>query len=117
MLEPLRAQNLIRVVAAAFVLSTLSFAAGVAGDLSLADERPSGERVVVRLPPEIPTDAVRAGPLPALLSTAAAEARAPAPRRERQRVQPAPKPRAERVSLEPKLDLDRAPKPEAVEFA
>lgn len=111
----LKTQNLIRVVAAAFALSTLSFAAGVAGDLSLATERTSGERVVLRLPPEIPADAVRAAPLPPLVSTPAAEARPMAPRREPARI--APKPRSERASLEPKPDLDRAPKSEPVELA
>lgn len=40
----------VRVVCAAVVLSALSFAAGIAGDLSEA--RPaSGVRVVVRIPP------------------------------------------------------------------
>lgn len=67
-------QNLIRVVAAALALSTLSFAAGVAGDLSIIDPPRSGERVVLRIPPEIPANAVRAAPLPPLLSTASAHA-------------------------------------------
>jgi hypothetical protein len=44
----LNRSNLIRVVAAALVLSTLSFAVGVAGDLSLADGPTSGTRVVLR---------------------------------------------------------------------
>lgn len=69
----MKTANVIRVVAAALVLSTLSFAAGVAGDLSLADPPNYGERVVLRLPPELPGDAVRAAPLP-ILSTGAAEA-------------------------------------------
>lgn len=67
-------QNLIRVVAAAVALSTLSFAAGVAGDLSIIDPPRSGERVVLRIPPEIPANAVRAAPLPPLISTASAHA-------------------------------------------
>lgn len=70
----MKASNLIRVVAAALVLSTLSFAAGVAGDLSLADGPRSGTRVVLRIPPELPADTPRAAPLP-LVSTPAAEAR------------------------------------------
>lgn len=70
----LNAPNLIRVVATAVVLSTLSFAAGIAGDLSMADPPNFGERVVLRLPPEIPSDAPRAAALPPLLSTAHAEA-------------------------------------------
>jgi hypothetical protein len=65
--------SLIRVVGTALVLSTLSFAAGVAGDLSLADPPNFGERVVLRLPPEIPSDAPRAAPLPRLVAMAAAE--------------------------------------------
>jgi len=71
-------RNFIRVVAVAVGLSTLSFAAGVAGDLSLADPPNFGERVVLRLPPELPTDSPRAGPLQ--ISTASAEA-TPLPRR------------------------------------
>lgn len=63
--------NLIRVVASALVLSTLSFAAGVAGDLSLVAPPQHGTRVVVRIPPELPANTVRAGPL---LSTASAVA-------------------------------------------
>lgn len=100
--------------AAALALSTLSFAAGVAGDLSLATPPNHGERVVLRLPPELPADTVRAGPLPPLLTTAAAEAR---PLRQPRRaaaveaVIPAPKPRREQAHAAPKRDLDRAPKP------
>jgi hypothetical protein len=70
--ERLNVSNLIRVVGTALVLSTLSFAAGVAGDLSLADPPNFGERVVLRLPPEIPADAPRAAPLPRLVAVAAA---------------------------------------------
>jgi hypothetical protein len=61
----------LRVIAAALVLSTLSFAAGIAGDLSMAEPPNYGERVVLRIPPAIPEDAERAGPM---LSTASAEA-------------------------------------------
>jgi hypothetical protein len=71
----LNASTLIRVVGTALVLSTLSFAAGIAGDLSMADPPNFGERVVVRIPPEIPADSARAAPLQPLLSTASAEAR------------------------------------------
>ncbi|MEZ5960387.1 MAG: hypothetical protein R3C30_08160 [Hyphomonadaceae bacterium] len=67
----LAGQNIIRIAAVALGLSTLSFAAGVAGDLSIIDPPRSGQRVVVRIPPEIPADAPRAAPM---LSTAAAEA-------------------------------------------
>jgi hypothetical protein len=108
------------VVAAAFALSTLSFAAGVAGDLSLAIAPTSGERVVLRLPPELPPDTVRAAPLPPLVSTPAAEAR-PIPVRSQSRtarVEPsaAAKPRRDQVHAEPKVDLDRAPKPDEAQI-
>ena len=62
-------QSFLRIAVVALGLSTLSFAAGIAGDLT---EPPrSGQRVVLRIPPAIPEDAPRAGPL---LSTASAEA-------------------------------------------
>lgn len=67
----LAGQNIIRIAVVALGLSTLSFAAGVAGDLSIIDPPRTGQRVVLRIPPEIPADAPRAGPL---LSTAAAQA-------------------------------------------
>jgi len=69
----LKASNLIRVTVTALVLSTLSFAAGVAGDLSLADGPTSGTRVLLRIPPQLPPDTVRAAPLP--ISTAAVPGR------------------------------------------
>lgn len=59
-------------MAAAVALTTLSFAVGVAGDLSLADGPRSGTRVVLRIPPELPADTPRAAPLP--VATPAAEA-------------------------------------------
>lgn len=67
-------RNFIRVTAVAVGLSTLSFAAGVAGDLSLTETPNYGERVVLRIPPALPEDAPRAT---ALLSTASAEAAPP----------------------------------------
>lgn len=70
----MKPSNFLRVVSAALVLSTLSFAAGVAGDLSLADGPRSGVRVVLRIPPELPADTVRAAPLPPM-ATPVAEAR------------------------------------------
>jgi len=110
------ASNLIRVVATAVVLSTLSFAAGIAGDLSMADPPNYGERVVLRLPPELPADTPRAAPLAPLISTAAA---AEIPRSTPARVvRPAPieplvKPPAQQAQpLEPKQNPDRAAKPE-----
>jgi hypothetical protein len=77
----LKASNFIRVVASALVLSTLSFAAGVAGDLSLADGPTSGARVVLRIPPELPSDTVRARPLVSTSTAEAVEIRYVAPAR------------------------------------
>jgi hypothetical protein len=103
------------VVAAALALSTLSFAAGVAGDLSLAEGPTHGTRVVLRIPPELPADTPRAAPI-ALISTPAAQAHEtrPTPRRTaRAFVQPLEKPpRAQVLSAEPKEDPDLAPKDE-----
>lgn len=72
-------RNLIRICAAALALSTLSFAAGVAGDLSEVRQR-SGERVVLRIPPELPANTPRAGPLQPRTPSAAAAERPPAER-------------------------------------
>lgn len=98
-------------VAAAFALSTLSFAAGVAGDLSLSD-RTSGTRVVLRIPPELPPDAIRAAPLPPLVTSPAAEASPAPPQQRSQTIRIAPKPVREFADAGPKIDPDRAPKPE-----
>jgi hypothetical protein len=114
----LSGSNIIRVVASALVLSTLSFAAGVAGDLSLADPPNYGTRVVVRIPPAIPSDAPRAAPL---ISTSAAEAAPVAAHRIAVRVERARpavtrlalvKPRRDVMAEGPKPDPDRAPKTE-----
>lgn len=109
----MKAQNLFRVVATALLLSTLSFAAGVAGDLSLADGPRSGERVVLRIPPQLPPETTRAAPLP-LISTPAAEARAVIRPVRAERIEPilaAEKPpRLEAVGQLPKVNLDLAPK-------
>jgi len=67
----LAVQNFLRVAVVALGLTTLSFAAGVAGDLSIIEPPRSGQRVVLRIPPAIPEDAPRARPI---LSTASAEA-------------------------------------------
>lgn len=65
---------LMRVLLAALGLSALSFAAGVAGDLSIASPHP--QSVVVQIPP-LPPNAVRAHPLRPLTDSAeAAEVRA-----------------------------------------
>ena len=112
----LAGQNLFRIAAVALGLSTLSFAAGVAGDLSIIDPPRTGERVVLRIPPELPADTIRAAPLPALISTASAEER---PAREvrvartpvmEAEVEPKEKPRAEPVLASAKPNQDRAPK-------
>jgi len=61
-----------RVFFAALALSVLSFAAGIAGDLSIA--APTPPSVILHLPPPIPANAVRAHPLPPLtIATARAE--------------------------------------------
>lgn len=70
-MRPLAGQNILRIAVVALGLSTLSFAAGVAGDLSIIDPPRTGQRVVLRIPPEIPADTPRAGPI---LSTATAQA-------------------------------------------
>jgi hypothetical protein len=108
----LRPSNLIRVVATAFALSTLSFAAGVAGDLSMAEPPNHGTRVVLRIPPELPEDSPRAAPI-ALLSTPAAEAREErrTVRRPTAYVEPVQKPsREQALASAPKEDPDLAPK-------
>ena len=90
-----------RVVFAALALCMLSFAVGVAGDLSLA--APPGPSASVA----IPLDAVRAHPLPALPHTDAAEA---APIRRVHAWAPRQKPRAPAAKAEIKRDPDTAPK-------
>lgn len=109
----MKSSNLIRVVAAALALSTLSFAAGVAGDLSLANGPTHGSRVVLRIPPELPEDTPRAAPI-ALISTPAAEAREVRQTRRRpvsERIIPLEKPPHEQLlTAAPKIDLDLAPK-------
>jgi hypothetical protein len=112
-------RNVIRIAAAAIVLTTLSFAAGVAGDLSAPPS--SGERVVVRIPPERPAASPQAAPLQQLTpSASAAEVQRP-PRQLRVEPEGAPAPEAIRSIAKPaaavtfseaKPDLDRAPKPE-----
>lgn len=93
-------QNFLRVAVVALGLSTLSFAAGIAGDLT--DPPRSGQRVVLRIPPEIPADAPRARPL---LSTASAEA---APLRSVRRAHRAALVEAVQVAHEELFDLTPA---------
>ena len=112
-------RTLIRVAAVALVLTTLSFAAGVAGDLSAPP--PAGESVVVRIRPKRPAESPQAASLTPLMQTAsAAEIQRP-PRQLRAEPQRAPAPEAivpiakpaqEWTFSEAKPDLDRGPKPE-----
>lgn len=104
------------------MLTTLSFAAGIAGDLSVEAEQRSGQSVVVRIPPELPSDTPRAGPMRPVVQTAAASAQphlAGAPRTESvdNAVAPLEKPTVERAAEPAKQDLkidpDRAPKEDA----
>lgn len=116
-------KNLIRIGAAALALCTLSFAAGIAGDL--AEPPRSGVRVVVRIPPELPEDAVRAGPI-AQITTSTASAAVPHRPPRQLRVEtpvvevddvilPIEKPRRSAARTDLKQDPDRAPKPADVE--
>jgi len=108
----------IRVLAVALGLSTLSFAAGVAGDLTMIDPPSSGERVVLRIPPELPADTPRAGPL----RTAAADA-AERPIQVRRAVEIAEpvvsseKSRGRRAYTTWRAPAERKPKPMAVAAA
>src|SRR4051812_24231032 len=58
-----------RVFFAALALSVLSFAAGIAGDLSIA--APTPPSVILHLPPPISANAIRAPPLPPLTTATA----------------------------------------------
>ncbi len=93
-------QNIFRIAAVALGLSTLSFAAGIAGDLT--EPPTSGQRVVLRIPPAIPADAPRAR---TLLSTASAEA---APIRSARRAHRAALVEAVQVAHEDSFDLTPA---------
>ena len=114
--------NSLRVLAVALVLTTLSFAAGIAGDLSM-DRATTGQSVVMRIPPELPADTPRAGPMRPVVQTAAAEARprlaaaavaAPVDNS----VEPMEKPHSAHAAapekVDPKVDPDRAPKEDAI---
>jgi hypothetical protein len=121
-------QSFFRVVAAALALSTLSFAVGVAGDLSSSPPPNSGTSVVVRIPQMAQAGSVRAAPL---IATAAASAlplasgrarRSPAAATFELSPQSAPgpellaaagpvaKPSSALARVEPKRDLGIAPK-------
>jgi len=96
-----------RVIAAAIALSALSFVAGVTGDLMRPAPANAGVAVTLRIPPELPADAIRAAPLPPLVASADAAPPQAAPRLTRaraERAEPvqesavrAAKPRADRV--------------------
>src|SRR5690606_31000757 len=90
--------------------------------LSMEAEQRSGQSVVVRIPPELPSDTPRAGPLRPVVQTAAASAQprlagAQRPASVDNAVAPLAKPQIERAAQpakqEPKVDPDRAPKDEA----
>lgn len=101
-----------RVLFAALALCVLSFAAGVAGDLSIAAQSPPS--VVLRLPPPIPAGAVRAHPLPPLTTARAAwavEVVQSTVRRARVHLIVARvKPQTEQTFVAAKINLDLAPK-------
>lgn len=113
-----------RVLFAALALSILSFAAGIAGDLSIA--APPAPSVIVRLPPPVavPADAIRAHPLPPLATAAAA---APALAHVRpvhslhrlrlEQMVARAKPPTLQVVEAAKVDPDRAPKADSPETA
>ena len=111
-----------RVLFAALALCVLSFAAGVAGDLSIA--APTPPSVILQLPPPIPANAVRAHPLPPL-TTATARAE-PAVARVRpvfhrthwlEQIVAREKPEIFQAVGVVKVDPDRAPKNDGLETA
>jgi hypothetical protein len=109
-----------RVLFAALALSALSFAAGIAGDLSIA--APSPPSVILRLPP-IPANAVRAHPLPPLpvLHAVPAVAHSETTRLGRnlrlEAIVARTKPQTMQVFAEVKCDPDRAPKDDGLASA
>lgn len=106
-------EGTMRIIVAALALTALSFFAGVAGDLS-APPANAGQTVTLRLPPPIPADAPRAGPL---VSTSTAMA---APPRHVIRAEPAvtvESPRPEAKPLAQHRMLVRLPKVEETTFA
>lgn len=106
-------------MAAAVALTTLSFAVGVAGDLSLADGPRSGTRVVLRIPPDLPADTPRAAPLPVALPEAEAQPQIQLVRFEPvDPLAPPDAPLQEIALAQPfKDDPDRAPKHESIHAA
>ncbi|MBI3438573.1 MAG: hypothetical protein HY054_08000 [Proteobacteria bacterium] len=115
-----------RVLFAALALSILSFAAGIAGDLSIAAPPPPS--VILHLPPPIPANALRAHPLPPL-TTAMVHAEPAvaylhqtfrnAHHHPRQAEQIAARVKPEAIQLlgAAKVDRDRAPKNDGLETA
>ena len=113
-----------RVLFAALALCVLSFAAGIAGDLSIA--APTPPSVILHLPPPIPANAVRAHPLPPL-TTATARAE-PAVAHVRPVFHRTHRPQFEQIVAREKpetiqavgvakVDPDRAPKNDGLETA
>jgi len=113
-----------RVFFAALALSVLSFAAGIAGDLSIA--APTPPSVILHLPPPIPANAVRAHPLPPL-TTATARAEPAVAHVQRvfhrshrlqvDQIVARVKPEVIQAVGAAKVDLDRAPKDDGLETA
>lgn len=111
-------KNVLRIGVVALVFCTLSFAAGIAGDL--AEPPRSGVRVVVRIPPELPDDTIRAGPIARVLTPTAAAAVVTRPPRQLRPessvieaadvIVPLVKPRTASARSDEKQDPDRAPK-------
>lgn len=103
----------IRVLAVALAFTTLSFAAGIAGDLATPRPANSGTSVVLRIPPP---ETARSAAIPSIVRTESAEAqrfqvtplsarigRLISAEKPRRAGDDAPKPT-------PKIDPDRAPK-------
>ena len=123
--DSVNAGGLMRILFAALALCVLSFAAGVAGDLSIA--APPAPSVIVRLPPPIavPADAIRAHPLPPLTTAtvraepAVAHVRAVHSTRRLRIAQIVARAKPETIQAiaTAKVDPDRAPKDDSPETA
>ncbi len=123
--DSVNAGGLMRVLFAALALSILSFAAGIAGDLSIA--APPAPSVIVRLPPpvSVPADAIRAHPLAPLTRVAVraepavARVRVVHSRRQARLEQIVARAKPQTIQLidTAKVDPDRAPKDDSPEIA
>ena len=123
--DSVNAGGLMRVLFVALALSVLSFAAGIAGDLSIA--APPAPSVIVHLPPPIavPADAIRAHPLSPLATITVRPAPAIAHVRSVHSVRQLRldqivarvKPQTIQVVEAAKVDPDRAPKDDSPDTA